>query len=191
MESGRKMTIEKPESEDDLESILATAYNYACSRNYEKAIELCDWLIQYPATEIAGRRQRAAVRTHMGDFEGAITDLKNVLETERLEPADSHALGILLLQTGSTLEAIERFSEAVRIGEAAKNHYYTNSSLLFSAEAKLKVCDFDGAIKDVSGIPDGYKAYFSGTGMRCKEDIVAEASAALKRKMQSKFDFKK
>jgi tetratricopeptide (TPR) repeat protein len=185
------MTLENPESEDDLASILATSYNYARSRNYEKAIELCDWLMQYPATEIAGRRQRAAVRTHMGDIEGAISDLKSVLVTERLEPADSHELGILLLQTGSTAEAIERFNDAVRMGEAAKNHYYTNSSLLFSAEAKLKVCDFDGAIKAASQIPDGYKTYVSGTGMRCKEDIVTEASGALKRKMQSKFQFKK
>lgn len=73
---------------------------------------------------------------------------------------DFHALGILLLQNGSTIEAIERFGDAVKIGEAAKNHYYTNSSLLFGAEAKLKICDFDGAIRDVSGPPDGYSAYF-------------------------------
>lgn len=191
MESDRKMAFDRPKSEDELASILTTAYNYACSRNYEKAVELCDWLIQDPATEIAGRRQRSAVRTHMGDIDAAIIDLKYVLETVRLEPADFHALGILLLQNGSTIEAIERFGDAVKIGEAAKNHYYTNSSLLFGAEAKLKICDFDGAIKDVSGLPDGYRVYFSGTGMRSKEDIADEARAAIERKAQSKFQFKK
>ena len=185
------MAFDKPKSEDELASILTTAYNYACSRNYEKATELCDCLIQDPATEIAGHRQRAAVRTHMGDIEGAIIDLEHVLETDRLEPADFHALGMLLLENGSTSEAIERFGDAVKIGEAAKNHYYTNSSLLFGAEAKLKVCDFDGAIRDVSRVPDGYRAYLSGTGMRSKEDIVDQAKAAIERKAQSKFQFKK
>jgi hypothetical protein len=92
MESGRKMAFDKPKSEEELASILTTADNYACSRNYEKAIELCDWLIQDPATKIAGHRQRSAVRTHMGDIDGAIIDLKYVLETDRLEPADFHAL---------------------------------------------------------------------------------------------------
>jgi tetratricopeptide (TPR) repeat protein len=185
------MVFDKPKSDEELASILTTAYNYACNRNYEKAVELCDWLMQDPATEIAGRRQRAAVRTHMGDIDGAIIDLKYILETVRVEPADFHALGILLLQNGSTIEAIERFSDAVKIGEAANNHYYTNSSLLFGAEAKLKVCDFDGAIRDVSGLPDGYRAYFSGTGMRTKDDIAGEARAAVARKAKSRFRFKK
>lgn len=191
MESDRAMAFDRPKSEDELASILTTAYKYACSRDYEKAIELCDCLIQDPATEIAGRRERSAVRTHMGDIDGAIIDLKYVLETFRLEPADHHALGILLLQNGSTIEAIERFGDAVKIGETAKNHYYTNSSLLFGAEAKLKVGDFDGAMRDVLGLPDGYRAYFSGTGMRSKEDIADEARTAITRKARSKFQFKK
>jgi tetratricopeptide (TPR) repeat protein len=185
------MTLDRPKSEEELSSILTTAYNYACSRNYERAVELCDWLIQDPATEIAGLRQRAAVRTHMGDLEGAIADLKCVLKMSQLEPADYHALGILLLQSGEAVEAIDKFADAVKIGDAAKSHYYTNSSLLYGAEAKLKVCDFDGALKDVTGLPDGYRAYFSGTGMRSKEDIASEAEAAVARKAKSKFQFKK
>lgn len=191
MESDRMMTFDRPKSEDELASILTKAYQYACGRNYEKAVELCDWLIQDPATEIAGRRQRSAVRTHMGDIDGAINDLKFVVEKVHLEPADCHALGILLLQNGATIEAIERFADAVKLAEAANNHYYTNSSILFGAEAKLKNCDFDGAIRDVAELPDGYRAYFSGTGMRSKEDISMEARAAMARKTQSKFQFKK
>ncbi|UOD27745.1 hypothetical protein INH39_19835 [Massilia violaceinigra] len=186
-----KMESTRPKSELELASILKTAYDYACRKNYEKAIELCDWLVQDSSTEIAGRRERAAVKTLMGDVDGAIVDLQYVLEIDGLEPADFHALGILLFQNGSTIEAIERFGDAVKIGEAAKNYYYTNSSLLFRAEAKLKTCDFEGALRDVSGLPDGYKTYFSGTGMRSKEDIADEASAALERKAQSKFQFKK
>ncbi|MFC0136250.1 hypothetical protein [Massilia eurypsychrophila] len=127
----------------------------------------------------------------LGDIDGAIADLQSVLEADQVEPADLHALGILLLQNGSTTEAIERFGDAVKIGGALKNHYYTNSSLLFGAEGKLKVCDFDGALTDVSALPDGYKAHFSGTGMRTKEDIAGEAKAAMERKAQSKFQFKR
>ncbi|MES2759834.1 MAG: hypothetical protein V4693_20885 [Pseudomonadota bacterium] len=191
MESDREMAFDRPKTEEELASILKTAYDYARSGNYDKAIEMCDWLLQDPATTIAGYRQRAAVKTHMGDIDGAVVDLSKVLESDRLEPADCHALGILLLQNGATNEAIERFGEAVTIGEAVGNHYYTNSSLLFRAEAKLKTCDFDGASSDVAGLPDEYKVYCSGTGMRSKEDIAREARAALDRKAQSKFQFKK
>jgi tetratricopeptide (TPR) repeat protein len=181
----------RPKSEDELASILKTAYNYACSENYEKAIELCDWLMQDFSTEIAGRRERAAVKTRMGDIDGAIIDLQYVVKADGLEPADFHALGMLLLRHGSTVEAIERFDQAVKVGEAAGHHYYTNSSLLFRAEAKLRICDFDEALKDVSGLPDGYKAYFSGAGMRSKENIADEARAAIERKARTKFQFKK
>lgn len=191
MGSDKKMAFERPKTEDELAAILQEAYGYAVSGNYENALELCDQLIKEPATEIAGYRQRAAVLTHIGDIDRAITDLKYVLEAKCEEPADLHALGILLLQNGSTIEAIARFGEAVSVGDAADNHYYRNSSLLFGAESKLKVCDFEGAIADVTGLPDGYKAYFSGTGMRSKEDIAGEARAALARKAQSKFHFKK
>ena len=191
LESDREMASDRPRSEDELASILTAAYAYACSGNYGKAIDLCDWLIQDPGTEIAGLRQRSAVKTHMGDIDGAIADLQALLEADRVEPADFHALGILLLQNGSTTEAIERFDDAVKIGAAAKNPYYTKSSLLFGAEAKLKVGDFDGALRDVAQLPDGFRAYFSGTGMRTKEEIACEATAAIERKAQSKFKFKK
>lgn len=184
------MNFERPRSEDELASILRTAYDYACKGHYEKAIELCDWLICEPSTEIAGRRKRAAVKSHMGDIEGAILDLKFVLDTVRLEPADFHALGILLLKSGATAEAIESFSEAVKAGIVAKNDYYTDSSLLFGAEAKLKVCDYEGAAKDISDVADGFRAYIPGTGMRSKEDILAEARAAIERKSKFKFQFK-
>ncbi|NHZ33398.1 bacteriophage antitermination protein Q [Massilia rubra] len=187
----KNMELIRPKSENELASVLKTAYNYACNKNYEKAIELCDWLMQDFSTEIAGRRERAAVKSLMGDIDGAIIDLKHVLKNDGLEPADFYTLGILLLRNGSTSEAIERFGDAVRIGDAAKHYYYRDSSLLFRAEAKLKVCDFEGALKDVSGLPDGFKTYFSGTGMRSKEDIADEARAAIERKARSKFQFKK
>ncbi|MET0855323.1 MAG: hypothetical protein ABWY27_01120 [Telluria sp.] len=147
MDSNSEVVFDRPKSEDELASILKTVYAFASSGNYDKAIGLCDWLQQDPATETAGRRQRSAVKTHLGDIDGAIADLRMVLETDGAEPADFHALGSLLLQAGSTAEAIERFGDAVKIGEAVKNHYYTNSSLLFRAEGKLKVGDFAGALK--------------------------------------------
>lgn len=189
--SDKTGAFERPENEEQLEEILKEAYSYAVNRNYEKAIGLCDQLIHEPATAIAGYRQRAAVLSHMADIDRAIIDLKVVLEADPQEPADLHALGMLLLQNGSTIEAIIRFGEAVKVGDTANNHYYKNSSLLFGAESKLKVCDFEGAMADVAGLPDGYKAYFSGLGMRSKEDIAGEARAAIARKAQSKFQFKK
>jgi hypothetical protein len=64
MENDREMPPDRPRNEDELASILTTAYAHASSGDYDKAIELCDWLLQDSATEIAGRRQRSAVKTH-------------------------------------------------------------------------------------------------------------------------------
>lgn len=176
------MHFERPVSEEDLDSIVRNAYGLACKRKYHDALAICNWLIEEKTTKVAGYRQRAAVKEHMADINGAIQDLQYVLSCFDKEPADFHALGILLLQNGETQEAIKVFGKAIDIGESTDNHYYTNSSLLFRSEAYLKRTDFNEAISDTLRLPEGYKTYISGSGMRSKEEIYSEALAALNRK---------
>lgn len=180
------MTIEniaRPKSEAELERLLKKAYDYACKSEYPKALELCDWLIQDKSTEMAGYRKRAAVREHMGDIDGAIADLQQIVSDNSKEPADFYGLGLLQLQRGLTAQAVASFTTAIEIGDKAGFEYYRQGSLLFRAEAYLKLCDFENAINDCSVLPAGYKTYMgSAGGMRSKEDILAEANAALKSK---------
>jgi tetratricopeptide (TPR) repeat protein len=180
------MTIEnqdRPKSEAELERILKKAYDYARKSEYPKALELCDWLIQEKTTEVAGYRKRAAVREHMGNIDGAISDLEYVISSNSKEPADFYGLGLLQLKRGLTAQAVDSFTAAIEIGEEAGFDYYRQGALLFRAEAYLKLCDFESAINDCSVLPVGYKTYMSSAaGMRSKEDILAEANAALKSK---------
>lgn len=180
------MNCRRPSSEEDLDALLRTAYGHACKGNYDEALAICNWLIEDKSTELAGYRQRAAVKEHMADVIGATLDLQNVVSRCAREPADFHALGILLLQNGATSEAIDAFGQAVDLGLTENNNYYTNSSLLFRAEAFLKRAAFDEAIADADRLPAGYRTPIPGSGMRSKEQISAEAAAALARKSRHK-----
>lgn len=181
------MNFERPTSEGDLDAILRVAYNHACKRNYDDALAICNWLIEDKDTAVAGYRQRAAVKEHMADVAGATLDLQDVVSRFAHEPADFHALGILLLQSGATLDAIDAFGKAIQLGEAAGNHFYTNSSLLFRAEAYLKRTDFRAALADSARLPGGYKTHIPGSGMRSKEEISSEAETAIARKSKTRF----
>ena len=176
----------RPSSEAKLNALLKSAYDLARKSQYDQALEICDWLIEEKTTEVAGYRERAAIKEHMDDLDGAIGDLKEVISRFDKEPADFHALGLLLLQSGATTEAIEAFGQAISLGEELENHYYTDSSYLFRAEARLKLNDPEEALVDVERLPDGYKAYVPGSGMRSKEDIATQANAALARRLQAK-----
>jgi tetratricopeptide (TPR) repeat protein len=172
-----------PKSEAELDRILKKAYDYARKLDYPKALEICEWLIQEQSTEMAGHRKRAAIREHMGNFDGAISDLRHVVSNGSKEPADFYGLGLLQLQQGATTEAITSFTKAIELGREVGFDYYTQGSLLFRAEAYLKLCDFKNAIGDCSALPLGYQTYMgSASGMRSRENILDEANAALKAK---------
>lgn len=182
------MTIEnmnRPESDEELDRILKKTYDYACKSDYPKALEICEWLIYDKSTEMAGYRQRAAVREHMRDFDGAICDLQRVVSDSQIEPGDFYGLGLLQFRQGLTAQAIASFTKAIEIGSEAGFEYYTKGSLLFRAEAYLKLCDYENAIRDCSALPADYKTYMGGaSGMRSRENILDEANAALKSKQR-------
>lgn len=176
-------SLRRPRSEAELNRFLKKAYDYACKSDYPKALEICDWLIREVSTEMAGHRKRAAVREHMGDLDGAICDLQHVVAAESKEPADFYTLGVLQLQRGFTAEAVVSFSKAIEVGDEAGFDYYRKGSLLFRADAYLKLCEFEKAIADCSALPHGYQTYVGGaSGMRTREEILSEAIAAVQAK---------
>jgi hypothetical protein len=63
------LPINRPADEDELESVLGRAYDFAKKGDYASAIELCNWVIDGPSTKVAGLRKRAAVYEHQGDIE--------------------------------------------------------------------------------------------------------------------------
>ncbi|QYF94491.1 hypothetical protein KY495_04540 [Massilia sp. PAMC28688] len=169
---------DRPGSDGELDAVLDTAYAMACKGDYTKALALCDRLMQDDMAVIAAQRQRAAIFSHQGNIKAAIADLEQVVRAFPCEPADFHALGILQLQAGDAADAVENFRKAVRADAAADSSYYTNSSLMFSAAAQLMLGNFSAAIAGAARLPDGYKVYIPGTGIRTKEDVISKATGA-------------
>jgi len=176
------MELRRPSSDDELESLQRYAWVLARQLKYAEALALCDWLIEDPWSMVTGFRERAAVRQQMDNIAGAIGDLQAVTSRYDQEPGDFHALGLLLLQQGATLEAIRAFDQAIGLGEYSGHHYYRNSSLLFRADAHLKAADFARALADAARLPDDYQAFLPGSGMRSKALLLAGARAGLAHK---------
>lgn len=173
------MNFNRPTSEAELKGILDSAYDLARKSQYPQALQVCDWLIEDTRTAVSGYRERAAVKEHMNDIAGAIGDLQQVIALFDKEPADFHALGLLLLQNGDTAAAINAFDRAISLGDSNGSAYYANSSHLFRAIAHLKKTNFNDALADAEKLPIGYKTHVSGEGMRSREDLIAEAKRGL------------
>jgi tetratricopeptide (TPR) repeat protein len=177
----------RPADEAELNSILRNAYSLAMKGQYAEALDICNWLIENPTTEIAGLRKRSAVLEHKRDVAGAITDLQTVIRLCPDEPADYYSLGILLLSSGETLSAVSAFTSALKIGETRDFTYYKDPSLLFRAEAQLKLTQYKKALDDVQSLPDGFGTYIPGTGMRTKENIAKEAKDGIECEERNRF----
>lgn len=169
----------RPTSERELETLLKKAYGYAEKRQYEEALRICNWLIEEKSTLASGLRERAAVKEHMGAFEDAIKDLRDLISMNTDEPSDYHQLGVLLLVSGNIHEAIDYFSKAIELGERANFNYYTNSSLLHRAEAELRNGNWEKVNLDCQRLPAGYRVYLRGKGIRTREQIETEAKKGL------------
>lgn len=181
------MNFERPQSEEELEIILRTAYGLALKNQGPDALALCDWLIDAEETAISGHRQRAAVLEYMGNWQGAISDLELVIAGGSREPADLHAIGILYFKSGEMKQAEKAFTSALELGEAARNSHYNNSCHIFRAEVRLKRTHYKEALADARELPNRYSTHIPGTGMRSKEQISAEAERELTRRENSRF----
>jgi tetratricopeptide (TPR) repeat protein len=176
------MEFHRPTSESELDALLKTVVIRVLERKYPEALAICDWLIEDPATAVAGSRERSTVQELMGEAGAAIADLNKVIESGTVEPADFHALGILPLKNGDTAAAVESFTCAIDYGAQRQFNYHTNSSLLFRAEAFLKLTDYENALKDASRLPESYEAHVAGQGMRSKKAIISEATLAIEKR---------
>lgn len=169
----------RPRSEKELSSIVNKIFHITEKGNYKDATEICKWLIEDPKTKVAGLRELATVKEHMGDIDGAINALHELIKINSYpEPHDYYQLGLLFFKNKEYLESIMYFSKAIELGEVVDSKYYTNSSLLHRADAQLILRNFESAINDCMLLPPEYNAYLYGRGIRSREQIQSEAKAA-------------
>jgi tetratricopeptide (TPR) repeat protein len=183
-QGGIAMNFEPPQSEQELEFILRTAYEFVLKSRSDEALAICNWLIEEQKTATAGYRQRAVVLEYMGNVPDAISDLEHVVSRDSREPADFHALGILYFKLGEMAQAEAAFTSSLALGKAARSGYYKNSCHIFRAEVRLKLKDYKEALVDAQTLPDLYSTQLPGIGMRSKEKIIADAERELSLKEQ-------
>ncbi len=172
-----KTQFTRPSTEEELQQILRKIDSSTQKGHYHDALAGCEFLIEDSSTKAAGLRERATVFEQMGEMQKSISDLRELIAMDMGEPADLHQLGILVLSFGSAREAVDLFSKTVEVGTKENFHYYTNSSYLHRAEAFLRLGDYAAAEADCAKLPDGYKTYMAGVGMRTKEQIQMESAS--------------
>ncbi|WP_416203153.1 hypothetical protein [Xanthomonas euvesicatoria] len=105
-----------PETEGDLEEILQAAEKFKTTGDFQSALEVCQILLNEPATNLAGLRARADIYSDMREKELELADRESLANLGSEEPGDYYELGIGLWRSGRFPEAATAFSEAISLG---------------------------------------------------------------------------
>ncbi len=160
-----------PETEGDLEEILQTAEKFKTTGDFQSALEVCQILLNEPATNLAGLRARADIYSDMREKELELADRESLANLGSEEPGDYYELGIGLWRSGRFPEAATAFSEAISLGNKEDFDYYTNSSRMHLVATLLKLKRYDEASRECLLIPDNYSSYLP-SGMMTKEQLM-------------------
>ena len=159
---------------DDIEKQLDEAFSAAQKDDYEKALAICNAVLQaYPLFPDA-LRKRSEIYTRMGDLERAIADLTEIIKTAG-ESSDYFFRGWRYLDNGDTDNAIADFSKALELGEDQNFHYYDQSAHFFRALACVRAIRYDEALADCLHVKDDFLIYTRSTGKITKADVVKQA----------------
>ncbi|CEJ49155.1 hypothetical protein ACSAM1_10445 [Xanthomonas citri pv. bilvae] len=162
---------EIPRNEAELEEILRTAERLKDSADFQSALEVCQQLLDEPATCLAGLRARADIYADMREKNLELADRESLVNLGSEEPSDHYELGIGLWRSGRFPEAATAFSEAITLGNKEGFDYYTNSSRMHLVALLIKLGRYDEASREGSLIPDNYSSYLP-SGMMTKEHLM-------------------
>ncbi len=156
---------------------LQNAYQYAKAGLYEKGLKICnDFILNHP-NERDGYKQRSFILARMERWNDAIEDINTIINIGPIEPDDYFSRGRWNLISGNIDDAIKDFTEVIRIEKDISDHYYTESSFFYRAEANYQAGYYSDAIKDCENVRDGFSVYLMGK-QRSKEGILRDAKIA-------------
>lgn len=162
---------------DDVNKQLDEAYSVATDKkDYIKALELCNSVINEHPSLPDGLRKRAAIYAYMGDLDHAIADMTDVIKKNPDEPGNYFFRGWWYLDSGDATQAVDDLTKAIALGEEHDLHYHDQSAYFFRATALLRLRRYDEALADSRHVDDGFLIYTKSAGKITKADIVREAT---------------
>jgi tetratricopeptide (TPR) repeat protein len=165
----------------EIERQLNEASSAAKKDDYDKALAICNAVLQAHPLFPEALRTRSEIYTRMGDLERAIADLTEVIKTAG-EPSDFFFRGWRYLDNGDTDCAIGDFSKALELGEDQNFHYHDQSARFFRALACVRAKRYDEALADCLHVKDDFLIYTRSTGKITKADVVKQARAGKAKK---------
>lgn len=110
----------------------------ANKRRYDEALALCDKLYcQESGDYIDILRARAYVHSMSGNYDCAIRDYRIILESGEAELGDWYLAADNALEAERYTDAVELFSEVIRLGELQNNTWFRSAALFYLAYGLL------------------------------------------------------
>jgi len=173
------MSESSPMTEAELASLIRRAYSLAEDGDFSSGLAICSFLVEDPATKLAGLRGRASIHEIAGNFDAAIADLEAIVASSVYEPADLYALGLLYLQLDGPAAAEKVLARGIQVCLDENFDYYLNSCRLLRGESLLRLRKAPAALSELELLPAGYSVWVYGRGNRVKEAMMAEARGTL------------
>jgi tetratricopeptide (TPR) repeat protein len=165
----------------NIENMLNEAFSLVSNnRDYERAIEVCNEIIDTFPLRADGFRQRAWVFSHQGILSKALDDISLAIDKGEDDPHDFALRGRWFIGVGNFKAAIEDQSKVIDIGEESQFFYHTESAYFFRAVAFFNVQQYQDAINDLSKVRDDFLLYEIGIGKLSKKDILEKCNRNLK-----------
>lgn len=161
---------------EDIEKQLDEAYALATKKkDYDKALAICNAVIQTHPSPPDGLRKRAAIYAHKGDLALAIGDMTKAIKQEPDQPSDYFFRGWWHLDNGDAASAVKDLTKALDLG-GKNDHYHDQSAHFFRAVASLRLKRYDEALADCQHVQDDFLIFIK-SGKITKADVVRDATA--------------
>jgi tetratricopeptide (TPR) repeat protein len=157
---------------DSLERKIRTAEQLARSCDIAAALAIADEVLVEAPSSLRSWMLRAFVHELAENHAAARADLSSAIELEPKEPHLFYTRGRMSYLLGDFADALEDFSEALRLGQIHENDYYDQEVSFWRAATFVALGNFEAARADLSRVNDGFCTWTNG--MLTKADLLAQ-----------------
>ena len=161
----------------ELSAEIARVERLAKAGKNGEAMSIADRLVEQHPGETEVLCLRAYLHALNQNFELAIGDLVQAIETNPCEPALFYDLGIDRLRLGDDMSAVRDFSEGLALCDLHQNDYYREPLHFFRAEAFLRQGKKDEALADLAQVSEDFRSWT--IKLRTKAEMLKECDTLL------------
>jgi tetratricopeptide (TPR) repeat protein len=152
--------------------LIEKARSLARSGKYEDAEQILHELRALHPQEAEILAACAFVCSQRGDTEAAIAAASEAIAIRPNEPAYFFTRGRHHFSSRRYIEAVDDFSDTIRLCQFHNNNYYEMTAYFFRADAFLRLGDIERARADCAHVSPGFHIWTDS--LRTKEDLLIE-----------------